>query len=349
MKLSVAARLTRLLLHLSRFSPHRPPGVEERRDLSIPGTSAHYDLYSPRKGSRQTIVALHGLTVHGGRDRRLEFFARCLARSGATCIVPTLPGLAACSLEPDDIDVLRRLVEAHTAAAGAGMGIIGFSYGGSYALVAASLEEIATRVRFVLTFGAYHSLDTLSDWYLARDDVAPATEDEWDNLIYLHLVLAYQLREKLPQCGALKPQVRSLLERYCSQASAQEKRAFYETYLKPLEVVRAAAPLRDPAVHAALSPAGKLEGLACPVGLIHDPTDSIVPPEHAALLLAELEKAGREACPGGTGRHGAGRDGLEARHRCLVTPLLSHVDLASVLDVGQLRALLATLTPLVEG
>jgi pimeloyl-ACP methyl ester carboxylesterase len=323
-RLADLARLTALLARLSR-----PPGgeasprVEERRDLRTAATGTAYDLYAPCGTTRAALVALHGVAAHGRTDARLVHFGRSLARGGVLCAVPTLPGLADGRWDAQDIDAIVDVVSEMPSRR---VGLVGFCYGASYGLVAAARPQIAARVPFVVCFGAYHALPDLFDEYVASRERQPAA-DEWDNWIYLHVVLA---RQHLPP-GELREASHALFERYCHGVTPGEKRAFYEERLRSLDLIRIGDRARDAATLKALSPAGHLATLQATVSLIHDPRDIIVPPVHAQRLHAELQ-----ALPD------------RRRHRVLVTSLVSHVELAHVLHPGEIWRLCAALEPVVR-
>ncbi len=179
----------------------------------------------------------------------------------------------------------------------------------------------------MLAFGPYHSLAALFDWYLESEASEPGSEPDWDNRIYLHLVLAHQLGEVLALPAPLRDEARGLLSRYCHDATAEEKRRFFEEQLRPLGLVAEAHRRGDPALLAALSPAGALGPLRCPASVVHDLHDTIVPPREGERLYAELCRLERPE-----------------RFRLLVTPLLSHVDLSALRRLGDVKRLVSTLS-----
>ena len=110
------------------------------------------DRYRPKKPSGAFLVLLHGWTLRGKDDLRLQAFARSLAIAGVECCVPNLPGLAMLTFDTGDVLGLRALLGECPSRPG----IIGFSLGGSYALLAAS--DHANQPRFVVSVGGYGDL-----------------------------------------------------------------------------------------------------------------------------------------------------------------------------------------------
>ena len=326
-------RLASLLRRISRPArPPRPdPRVVERPAIAVPGSGAVYDLYEPRGRRIGSVVAVHGVTLQGARDPRLGNFARSLARLGVACAMPALPALADCRWDTRDLDHLESVVAHLAADPDHRPGLMGFSYGGSYALVAASRPSISDRIRFAVCLGAYHSLENLFDWYIEAGKRAPGSEKEWDNVIYRRLVMAYQQRQTLPLPETLLSEVKSLLVRYSNGATPEEKHRFDKAHLRRLDLFSGEVASRDHRVLEALSPARNLAGIRCPVRLIHDRLDTVVPPVHSERIFAELR-----ALPSADS------------HTLLITPLISHVSLKGFSKIGEVQRLCASIAPLVS-
>lgn len=288
-----------------------------------------YDLYSPRRRALGCVVVLHGATVRHRRDHRLVHFVRSLAQGEVVCVVPTLPGMASCRFEPADVDVVVAALAQARRVAGAPAGLLGFSLGGSYGLLAAARAPDPCAPRFVVTFGAYHDMARLLEQSVALSERPPHTPLEWDQTVYLQLALAhgYPGAVALPQ--ATRAAIAELLGRYCAEVSLSAKQAFYRRYLQGQDIVGPVVRSLDAGAVAALSTAGQLGGIRCPVSLIHDRQDAAVPADHLEPLWAELPA--RE----------------DRAHRRVLTSLLSHVTLSGGLRPGEVWRLCAALAPVV--
>ena len=320
-------------LQLARFLAHLASGTDDLRFAAQPreAQGARYDLYLPQGALRGAVVAVHGGDRHGWRNAKLARLCRALARSSVACAAPQLTGLARGAFAPGDLDELASVAQALESETGQRPGLIGFSLGGGYALTFAARIEQAVAPRFVVAVGAFHDLGALLDWHLSRKDLAPKTAAEWDDFIYLRLALAYWFRAALQVKPELEAQLVSQLERYCDVASDAEKRRFYEQHLRALDALPVAAREVDRQALAALSPTGRLTNVRCPVTLIHDRFDTLVPLSEAERLLHELEQAPDAA-----------------RHKLVVTGVLSHVTPTRALDLAGLARLSAALEPLVS-
>lgn len=135
----------------------RPFAAEYRKtDVSLDGVTGH--LYAPKEPS-PAIVLLPGAAPLGKDDPRAVRLASSMARAGRTVFVPDLT-LYERRLVPEDLDRIVTAVLAlsdHASSLGP-VQLLGISYGGSFALVAAADERLRGKVAQVATFGAYWDL-----------------------------------------------------------------------------------------------------------------------------------------------------------------------------------------------
>jgi acetyl esterase/lipase len=248
---------------------------------------AIYDLYEPHGHPRGAVIAVHGAVMTGRKDARLVHLARCLAGSGMICAAPTLPGLARFDFDEADITTLESVIEEIHVRFGM-VGIAAFSWGGSYALVAASRPVTAPRVRLVLAIGAACSFPELCDWGYERRAEPLGDGRDLDDAIYVRMAMAYRRREHLGLDPEVCASLEDLLRRYCCEASLDEKKAFHDRWLRGLDVPGIDRRFLDRRTLEAISPAGKLGGLRCRIRLLHDRGDNLVPVSHSERIHAEL-------------------------------------------------------------
>jgi pimeloyl-ACP methyl ester carboxylesterase len=146
-----------VLAEALRIDFPRPFASEIRRtDASLDGVTGH--LYSPESPA-PPILLLPGAALLGKDDPRVVRLARSLARAGRVVFIPDLT-LYERRFDMEDLDRIVRsalALEAHPAAEGDPI-LLGISYGGSFALVAAADERLRGRLSQVATFGAYWDL-----------------------------------------------------------------------------------------------------------------------------------------------------------------------------------------------
>lgn len=119
------------------------------------------DLYLPPAGPSPGIVLVLGAVTEGRRYALLETAARTVAACGFATLVPELGRLRRLILGEDALDDLVEAALAlprHDAVTDAPVGLIGFSLGGSLAMLAAADPRLRGRVSCVASIGAYFRL-----------------------------------------------------------------------------------------------------------------------------------------------------------------------------------------------
>jgi acetyl esterase/lipase len=215
-------------------------------------------LWAPdRPGPGLVLVA--GVTPRGNDDPRLDRLARALGRSGWVVFSPVL-ALVDKRLDPADIEQIVgavRGVHGHAATRG-DVTALGFSFGGSYLLVAAGDPRLRGLLRSVGAFGAYAHLANL-----------------------------------LPEArSADRDEIRRFLDATTGPGSmiGQEEREALERVLvagEGLEELPADLTERMNA----LSPASVADPLAIPVSLIHAIDDPVIPAREMDRLAEVLPGA----------------------------------------------------------
>lgn len=151
------------LRFLREFLIPRPAAVvrEEvsyhRGEETLPAT-----LYRPARAAADPLpgwIALHGLTYHGREHPSLERFARALAASGAVVLVPDLPEWRALHVAPAaTVRTIRAAVlelDRSPLTERGRIGVIGFSFGATHSLIAASDPELEGHLAGVVAWGGY--------------------------------------------------------------------------------------------------------------------------------------------------------------------------------------------------
>lgn len=156
-----ALKYLKQYFHPSAAAVERIDASYERAGRELPAV-----IYRPtgRRPGRAWIV-LHGLTYHGSRHPGLMRFARSLAASNHLVFIPEIlewtqlhfaPELAAPTIHAA-VEVLRGRhdVEADR------IGVFGFSFGATQALVAATDQELASRLKAIVAWGGYADIARL--------------------------------------------------------------------------------------------------------------------------------------------------------------------------------------------
>lgn len=191
------------------------PGVGSGPNPAPGATPLRLRSYSTAS-SRYPVIVLHGLTRQGFDDHRLTRFCRCLAASGFVVYTPDLAGLRGLDLDESDIDRIVEAIRIAHERHGARVGVIGFSVGATYGLIASADVRARPLVSYALAVGAYYSLETLLGTIFARQ-----TADA-----YSVLAMDWCCLEKLGLSPAEETAYRNIMDHYCRREgrfSAEEK------------------------------------------------------------------------------------------------------------------------------
>jgi len=283
------------------------------------------DRFVPAKPSGASLIIAHGWTLRGKDDARLQAFAQSLAIAGVGCLVPHLPGLAMLSFDREDVKGLRSLLDASTTPTG----LLGFSLGGAYALLAASGCE--HRPRFVISIGGHADLAETFHRAMAWARHVPSVPTDHEAWVYQKLALAWRLRDVIPLSPSLQQELRGLLEAYCEGKNVPESWQFCQRVLGTIDWESVDEKREDPATLAALSPSCHLPRLDCPAIILHGRGDATIPSSEAERLAEAI----RRGSPG-------------VRVDVMVTDLLEHVRASVAWRPGEVMRLLRLLKPLVR-
>lgn len=141
--------------------PDRGGVTEEETTYRRDGEVLEATLFRPsgEAGPLPGWVTLHGLTYYGRRHPSLERFARALAASGAAVLVPDLPEWRRLRVAPGPtVATIRSAVlelDGRGVTEPGRVGVMGFSFGATQALIAASDPALRGHLAGVAAWGGY--------------------------------------------------------------------------------------------------------------------------------------------------------------------------------------------------
>lgn len=239
--------------------------------------------------SKYPVFVLHGLSARGYNDDRLVAFAQDLALCGFRVYTPNMIGLCSLDFQFSDIETLVADITS-AGKRGAQVGIIGFSVGATYGLIAAAQERIREKIGFVLAAGGYYSFDDLLD---------NALKDP-DSDIYARLVLAYGARDVLNIPKKQRRMFECIMMEYCLREDS-----FTEAEKKIIKKVGKMSTSgevrswwkerREQYRKLDLSGNPYLSNVKAPVFLMHATGDKLLPSEGTMKIHKELMKRGKVA------------------------------------------------------
>jgi dienelactone hydrolase len=288
--------------------PYRTPELGAEPDLA--------ELWLPSWASVErpagAMLLVFGVNNLGRNHPAIERVADGLARTGVAVLVPDSRTLLDGRLEVGEIDGVVRafgVLAARPEVDRERIGIVGFSVGGSLALLAARDPRISSRVRWVNAFGAFADAAT----YLASVSAHAFTDSDGEVVDWTPTPLAREvyLRFMLDQVDDADDR-RALDEAFGDRILAGERSRPDEAMRDLLETDAARTVLDlftarslESALTSiqelpsdslrfidAISPARHLDGLVAEVHLMHETEDHHVPFVESRALASVLEPTG---------------------------------------------------------
>lgn len=305
----------------------QPSAALFEREVFIPGPTGpiRARLYARSEKSRgRGLVIAHGVHHRGIDEARLVPFARSLAESGRIVLTPELHDLTEYAITEQGVGVIVRAatwLSERAEVVSDRIGVLGFSFAGGLALVAAARPELREKLEFVTSVGGHHDLGRVLRFLVTNQIETPSGVRHTPAHDYGLLVLLNQHLGRFVEpvdlpvmADALRFWLRedrqSALQRASLRTTAGAERLYTlleKQRLRELRDELTRAIVRDEAKLRALSPRGKLRELGVPVYLLHGASDNVIPPSETDWAARELE----------------GKP-----HRALVSPLIDHVEVS---------------------
>jgi dienelactone hydrolase len=154
----------------------------------------HGRAYVPIGTARQTVLLVSGLHPAGIDEPRLTRLARTLAEANVTVVTPDIPELSRFEVTPAVTDHIEDAALWLTTASGLAptgrIGLMGISFSGGLAIVAAGRPSLRDRLLYVFSFGGHDDLRRVLEYFCAglegdRIATAPPTPHDYGVAIVL--------------------------------------------------------------------------------------------------------------------------------------------------------------------
>lgn len=270
------------------------------------------------------MVVLHGVHHLGIEEPRLMNFSRALASHGVLVMTPEMTDLADYHVEPQSIDVIGLSAQELKRRTGAKqVSVLGLSFAGGLALLAASDPHYANDIGVVASIGGHDDLARVLR-YFATNSIERPDGSKWTIPAHEYgvLVVAYSHPDEFfsPQDvplarEALRQQLYENVDaatEIAARLSPPGRKRMEELLAHKTEVLSAdllTALKKHEAETVVVSPAGKLGSIKADVFLAHGGGDNVIPPTETEWLAREVP-----------------HDRLKV---ALVSPVISHVELGS--------------------
>jgi dienelactone hydrolase len=318
---------------LRRLVPVRVAPVQTE-DVAVPTRHGPVParLYHSHSASRP-IVVVPGVHAGGVDEPRLNALSRRLAGAGATVLSVPLPDLRAYRITPAATDIVEDAVvwfAEHGPHRWARVGLIGVSFSGGLAIVAAGRPRLHGKLTAVVSLGGHGDLPRALRYLCTGERGDGQVRAPHDYGLAVMLLGAIPRLVPAPQVPPLERALTAFLDASSvvaadaarAEALMLESRAVSSTLEEPARSIMnwvyardvAAAGRRllplvedlggDPSLSPERSPVP-----SAPVFLIHGLDDNVIPSSELPLLAAYLARQGAP------------------RVRSLLTPLVSHADM----------------------
>ncbi|HXA86388.1 MAG TPA: alpha/beta hydrolase [Candidatus Dormibacteraeota bacterium] len=302
----------------ARFANH--PFKEEDGYALTPHGAVRYRTYTPQDMKDPGgVVLLHGVHHLGIEDPRMWALARALAGAGVLVMTPELQDLADYRVTARTIDVIGDSAVALSTRMRRRVGVLGLSFAGGLALLAANRKEFGDSIGFVVAIGAHDDMGRVARFFAANVITRPdGIETPFQAHEYGALVLAYSHLEDFFSAADVPIAREALRQWLWEQPDAMKTAAALspagkrelDQLLHHRDQLRESL-LRESTLHKdemdAVSPHGHLAQVHTEVFLLHGAGDTIIPSSETLWLAKDVPAAELKAS--------------------LVSPALVHVDM----------------------
>ncbi|HEX7157491.1 MAG TPA: CocE/NonD family hydrolase, partial [Edaphobacter sp.] len=300
----------------------REPVLAKEVSFTVDGRIIRARSYSSaRHSNAPALIVLHGVHHLGMDEPRLMGFAEAMASCGLRVLTPELPGIKDYHVDNESVKVIGESARWFAAQTGGPVGVMGLSFSGGLALVAAANPEYRQSFKFVFAVGSQDAMEHVSEYYLTGREVRP---DGTVELLPAHeygpLVLEYEhLADYVPagDIAAVQAVLRehlyedktaeSLARAKLNSRQAAEATRLMDSTSAETRTRLAAANLKYAEEMRVLSPRGRLKEVTIPVFLLHGEADNIIPSAETLWMANELPGTSLRAM--------------------LISPVLSHLDM----------------------
>jgi pimeloyl-ACP methyl ester carboxylesterase len=285
----------------------RHPVSETSLMVPAHGEPTRARLYTPTGVAHPPgIVLLHGVHNKGIEEPRLIRFAQTIAATGIAVLTPELREIADYRIDPVTLETIAGAARTLRDRLGGehGVGVMGLSFSGGLALVAASDPRFNADITYVVAVGAHDDLPRVLRFFatdaIDKPDGSHETMHAHD---YGPLVLVYSSIEDFFPADDV-PIARDALRLWLgeqfddarekaeglSPASAERMRTLFDHKVASLapELLAEIEKRRDEM--RAVSPHDHMKDVKVPVYLLHGAGDSVIPASETLWLEADAPR-----------------------------------------------------------
>jgi pimeloyl-ACP methyl ester carboxylesterase len=291
--------------------------------LPLPSGAIRARMYAPvNRPDAPSIMVIHGVHYLGINEPRLVAFASAMSSCGLRVLTPELAEIKDYQVGANSIaSIGDAAVWLDHQNGNRPVGVMGLSFSGSLALLAAAEPQYRPDIKFVAAVGSEDEMSRVANYYITGRDQRPDGSVEiLPPHEYGALVLEYENLEDFVPAADL-PAVRSVLRDHLYEdvpaeraalakltpAQAAEARQLMDTTSPITRRMLAESNARHLEAMASVSPHGHLAQITAPVYLLHGEADNVIPTTETEWLEREIPRKLLKAA--------------------LISPVISHLDL----------------------
>lgn len=269
--------------------------------LAIGNTNAR--LYTPTGiANPPGLIVVHGIHHLGIQEPRLVAFARAFSQAGVKVLTPELKDLADYRVTPNGIATIGEAAAELHRRLGHPVGVLGLSFSGGLALMAAADPRYKNDIAFVVSVGGHDDMARVSRFLATGKAMRPdGSEVTMQPHEYGALVLVYAEVSRffaphdVPAASEAirlwlyeQPGAARAKEAELSPAGRAKIELLFSGHRESLRDELLADIAASDAQMNAVSPHGKLADIQCPVLLLHGTGDEVIPATESQWLASEI-------------------------------------------------------------
>ncbi|HMW59501.1 MAG TPA: hypothetical protein PKE49_08390 [Leptospiraceae bacterium] len=293
-------------------------GRTEKTSLQIPvrGESLPAYRYSPASRLRGTILMVHGMTLRGIDDPRLENLGRSFASMGFEMVAPLFPEVRDLRITAETVSKIEDAVTWLSEDVQGSVALFSASFSGGLSIVAAC-RAIKNKLSAVCTVGTLGDVDSTLDFLLGQQGI-----DDYGTLVVLwnFLPVPEDVRTALYIAAADNGLIREPPElgRFVAGMKSTERELFERLRQDPAfrmerwKEFSSTSQFRE--LRQNVSPLLHVGKMPFRLVLVHGEADNVIPKEESEKLDRAFREAGTETqlCVTPLISHGDGSIGLSA-------------------------------------
>jgi dienelactone hydrolase len=293
-------------------------GRTEKTSLQIPvrGESLPAYRYSPASRLRGTILMVHGMTLRGIDDPRLENLGRSFASMGFEMVAPLFPEVRDLRITAETVSKIEDAVTWLSEDVQGSVALFSASFSGGLSIVAAC-RAIKNKLSAVCTVGTLGDVDSTLDFLLGQQGI-----DDYGTLVVLwnFLPVPEDVRTALYIAAADNGLIREPPElgKFVAGMKSTERELFERLRQDPAfrmerwKEFSSTSQFRE--LRQNVSPLLHVGKMPFRLVLVHGEADNVIPKEESEKLDRAFREAGTETqlCVTPLISHGDGSIGLSA-------------------------------------